>query len=361
MIHHRTPEFDRILKNVLEGLKPVFGTKQPVFIHPSTGSGGMESLLVNTLSPGDRVLCIVSGKFGERWAEMAQVFGLKVDTMNVTWGEAADPVKVEAHLKSTSDTRAVFCQACETSTAVLHPIRELAAVVQKFPQTLFLVDGITAVGALPLPMDEWGIDGLVAGSQKAFMLPTGMSFVSLSTKAWAAAEKSTMPKYYFDLKRERAANAKGETFFSSPVSLIRALEWVLGDIQQKRLSSLYHSIQRRAQATRLFASKIGVDTYAKAPSPSLTALVMPAGVDSQQVRLELESQYGVTVMGGQDQLKGRILRFGHMGHITDSDLIKSFESLAAALSEPARAAHFPGLKQAATALAETRKWLEANP
>lgn len=327
MIHHRTPEFDAILARVLEGLKKVFGTRERVFMHTSTGSGGMESLLVNTLSPGDRVLAIVSGKFGERWAQMAATFGAKVDTLDVPWGTAVDPSKVEAYLKKNPDTRLVLTQACETSTAVFHPIQALGKIVAGCPETLLMVDGITAVGAMALPMDEWQIDGLVAGSQKAFMLPTGLAFVSLSKKAWAFAEKATTPRFYFDLRKERKANEAGETLFSSVVPVIRALDWVLQDLEKQGLASLYERIQRRALMTREFASKAGLGLYSKAPSPSLTALLVPDGLDGQKARLLLEQKHNLTVMGGQDQAKGKILRVGHMGHIGDDEMLRLFEAL----------------------------------
>lgn len=360
MIHHRTPEFDLIFKRVLAGLKHVFGTTQDVFLHASTGSGGMESLLVNTLSPGDRVLVIVSGKFGERWAEMGRAYGLTVHTIDVPWGEAVAPHHVADFLRAHPDTKAVFTQACETSTAVLHPIRELAALTKPI-STLLLVDGITAVGVLPLPMDEWGIDGLVAGSQKAFMLPTGLSFVSLSAKAWKAVETSRLPKYYFDLKREREANRRGETFFSSAVPLIRALDWVLDTLQKQGLESQYHSIERRAQATRTFAALVGLQVYSQSPSPSLTALKMPTGIDSQKVRAELETRHGITVMGGQDQLKGKVLRIGHMGAISDEDQLRLFEKLMDVLAAAPGAEAIPNLSKRDSILQEMATWLKTNP
>lgn len=333
MIHHRTPEFDEIFARCLSGLKKIFGTEEEVYILTTTGSGGMEALLVNTLSPGDKVIAVVSGKFGERWSEMARVYGMKVIDLNVPWGEAVDPLQIAELLQQHPDTRAVLCQACETSSGVLHPIHDIARLTKNLVNTLLLVDGITAVGALPLPMDDWGIDGLVAGSQKAFMLPAGLSFVSLSKKAWGFAEKAATPRYYLDLRRERAANRKGEAAFSSAVPLVRALDWVLTRVQQEGIGSLYKDIERRAAMTREFARLAGFPLYAKIPSPSLTAMLMPAGVDSQKVRQHLESQHGITVMGGQDQAKGKILRVGHMGYITDEDMLKFFHLLGSTLKE----------------------------
>ncbi len=355
MIHHRTPEFDKILTRVFMGLKNIFQTKQNVYMHSSTGSGGMESLLVNVLSPGDKVIAIVSGKFGERWAQMAEAFGAKVITHNVAWGEAVKIADVERLLELHPDTRALLCQACETSTAVVHPIRELAKLTAKRENILFLVDAITALGAFPLPMDEWKIDGIVAGSQKALMLPTGLSFVAFSKKAEGFFEKATCPRYYYDIRREKKANANGETFFSSSVSLVRALDVVLSFIEQQGLDQLFATIHRRAEATRIFAQKLGFELYAKAPSDSVTALTVPSGMDGQKIRLHLEEKYNITIMGGQDQAKGKIIRIGHMGYIQDAEVWRLINSLGLSLQhfDP----NFISTQKIQDAASELKLWL----
>jgi aspartate aminotransferase-like enzyme len=331
MIHHRTPQFDAILKRVLTRLKLVFGTSQPVYIHTSTGSGGMESLLVNVLSPNDQVLVVVSGKFGERWAEMAESFGARVETLAVPWGESVNPQHVQDYLHKNPGARAVLCQACETSTGALHPIQDLGKVIAEFPNCLFLVDGITAVGAFPLPMDEYKIDGLVAGSQKAFMLPTGLAFVSFSAKAQSCFSQAKMFRYYFDVRREQKANLQGETFFSSSVILIRALDVVLDLILQKGLPLLYEEIRLRAEQTRQMAPQLGFSVFPKNPSNSLTALLVPKGVDGQQLRANLEKQFNITIMGGQDQAKGKLIRIGHMGYILQNEMDSLYQALALTL------------------------------
>lgn len=359
MIHHRTPEFDLILKRVLAGIKYIFQTEQDVFLLTSTGSGGMEALLVNTISPGDKILAIVSGKFGERWAEMAKVFGALVTTLEVPWGEAVQPSMVEQLLKQHPDTRAVLCQACETSTAVAHPIEALGKIIAQYPETLFLVDGITALGAYPLPMDLWQIDGIVAGSQKAFMLPTGMSFISFSQKAWKIIDKNETPRFYFDIRKEKKANANGETYFSSNVAIIRALDVVLSLIKTQGLENLFHSIRRRAEVTRHFGQKLGFNLYTKSPSDSVTALSVPSQMDGQKIRLHLEQTYQITLMGGQDQAKGKIIRIGHMGYIQDSELIRLIESLGRTLRhfDP----DFLSLEQISNLATEAKQYLEQNP
>lgn len=330
MIHHRTPEFDTILKSVLNDLKTLFVTNEKVFILTSTGSGGMEALLINVIRPKAKILAIISGKFGERWAEMASAFGGDVHKLEVPWGSAVNVSDVEKFLKENPDTEIVMSQACETSTATVHPIKELASVVAK-TKALFLVDAITALGAMPLPMDEWKIDGIVAGSQKAIMLPTGLSLISFSQKAWAKIKDNPTPRYYFDIRKELAANDKGETFFSSNVILIRALDFVLKDIKATGLESLFKTIQRRAQYTRAMARVLGLEIYSKNPSDSVTAILLPTSFDGAKFREHLEKAYNVTVMGGQDQLKGKIIRLGHMGFITDQDLHQTTERLAKGL------------------------------
>ncbi len=359
MIHHRTPEFDQILARSLAGLKKIFQTDESVYIQTSTGSGGMESLLVNTLSPGDEVLAVVSGKFGERWAQMAKVYGMKVTELKVEWGEAVKPEMIKKHLSANANTRAVLCQACETSTGVSHPIKEIAEICQQHPETMLLVDGITAMGAYPLPMDQWKIDGIVAGSQKAFMLPTGMSFISFSKKAWSFVEKSTLPKFYFDVRLEKKANQNGETFFSSSVPLIKSLDFVLKLILNKGLDQHFKEIHRRAEATRIFSQKLGFSLYAKSPSDSLTAISLPSSIDGQKLRLNLEKDYNLTIMGGQDQAKGKIVRIGHMGYIQDQEIRNSLEYLA--LSAQKLDAKFISTQKITETITELSAWLRNHP
>lgn len=326
MIHHRTPAFDKILAQTLGRLKMVFQTQEPVYLISSTGSGGMELLIVNTLSPGDQILAINSGKFGERWIEMSRTFGLVVDEIKVPWGE---PVSIDgiAEKLKTRNYKALLTQACETSTGVLHPIQKLGQLLRSYPETLFLVDAITALGAVNLPMDEWSIDGLVGGSQKAFMLPTGMSFVCFSKKAQSEFNRSRIPKFYFDIKKEMAANGRGETFFSSNVMLIKALNFILADIERQGLGPLFQTIQRRADFVEKMIHLLELKSYAQVKSASLTAVVLPPEVDGQKLRESLEKNFNITVMGGQDQAKGKIIRIGHMGYIQDRDLLQLSDGL----------------------------------
>ncbi len=326
MIHHRTPLFDEIFKRVLLNLKAIFQTQQNCYMLSSTGSGGMECLLVNPMNIGDKVLVINSGKFGERWVQMAKDFQLDVIEHQIPWGNAVVIDDIEKLLKIHSQTSkpisAVFCQATETSTTVAHPIEQLGKLIHQFTDTLFLVDGITALGAYHLPMDEWHIDGLVGGSQKAFMLPTGMSFVSFSEKAWHKIRKSKLPKYYFNIVEEDKANRNGETWFSSNVTLIRALDVVLNLILSEGLNSHFAQIIKRAKFTRHFGDSLNLELATQYPSFSVTGFKMPSGIDGQKIRSQLEKDFSITIMGGQDQWKGKVLRIGHMGYIQNNEMIQ---------------------------------------
>lgn len=330
MIHHRTPEFDAILKSTLTNLKTVFQTAQPVFMLTATGSGGMECLLVNVLNPQDKVLSIIHGKFGERWADMAESFGAQVIRHNVEWGQSLKIDDLKKLLSQHPDIKIVLSQACETSTATINPIQEMAEIISK-TEALFLVDGITALGAYDVPMDQWKIDGLVGGSQKAFMLPTGMAFVSFSEKAWKKIKTAKTQKFYFNIQNEHAANLKGETLFSSNVSIIRALDFVLKRINEHGLPTHFKHIARRAEYTRQMAEAMGLALYSHSPSNSVTAICLPSNIDGVKFRNEMEAKYNVTVMGGQDGLKGKIIRLGHMGYITDDNLHETTMRLAKTL------------------------------
>ena len=330
MIHHRTPEFDRIFQETLLKLQAIFQTKQPVFALTATGSGGMEAALVNVLSPGDAVLGIDSGKFGERWCEMVQTFGGKLHRLKTEWGQAVSPAAVEAALRAHPEIKLVLCQACETSTGVQHPISELAKITAQ-NDCLLLVDAITALGAYHLPMDAWGIDVLIGGSQKAFMLPAGMTFLSFSQKAWKKVESARTPRFYFDVRKELVANRKGESYFSGNVTLIRALSVALDIMLDAGLPAWFQQIEQRANFVRTTLARLKLPLYPQNPAPSLTAVRTP--VDSVKLRELMESRYGVTVMGGQDQLRGKILRVGHMGHITGAHLWQLMLALQGALSD----------------------------
>lgn len=332
MIHHRTPEFEEVFKECLKGLQWMFQTSQPVMILPTTGSGGMEAAIVNTLSPNDEILVVVSGKFGERWKKMAEIYGIKAESFEVPWGEKINLANFEERLKS-KNYKAVLSQVSETSTATIHPIREMALLHKKYQNGLFILDAISAMGCTPLPMDEWGLDVVVAGSQKAFALPTGLSFVGLSKKAWDANQTAKCPRFYLDIKKEKEANEKYQTHFSSSVLLVRALFAVLREFQTLGLDQLISEINKRAQATRQGVEALGLEVYSASPSPSVTAIKFPGSIDGAKLRSHIEKNYKLTLMGGQDDLKGKIIRVGHMGAITSEDILASIEALGLGLMD----------------------------
>lgn len=333
VLHHRTPEFEKLLRECWSGLKFVFGTKQPVQILAGTGTAAMEAAVVNLLSPGDQALVVVSGKFGERWVEISNRYGIKAHRLDVPWGRPVKLEEFEAALKSHRAVKAVFTQVCETSTATVHPVQKMAQIVARDSAALFIVDAITAVGCMPLPMDEWNLDCVVAGSQKAFMIPTGISFVALSEKAWRAQAQARLPKYYLDLAAEKMANGRGETHFSTPTPLVVGLHLVLSEMQKRGLNAVIERCQALATATREAGAALGLATFSLAPSSSVTALVTPEGVNSAQTRDWLEKERNITIMGGQDHLKGKILRVGHMGYITNDDMKALIQALAESLGQ----------------------------
>lgn len=333
MIHHRTPEFSEILQTVWKDLRTLLGTQQPVLMQTATGSGGMESAIVNTLSPGDQVLVVDSGKFGERWLKMCLAFGMQVQRLAVDWGEAVKVEQVVQALQQNPRIRAVLCQACETSTGVLHPIRDLAAAIRDREDCLFIVDAITVLGAAPLQMDDWGLDVVVGGAQKGLMLPPGLALLALSAKAWRFNAQARTPRFYFDLLAERKANEKGETRFSSAVSHIRAMPLALAPILRPGLSERFAFVQRLADATRAAGRVYGLSQFPTSPSPTLTVWRVPEGVDGGKWRRHLEEKYRITVMGGQDHLKGKILRIGHLGYVLPEDILATVEAVGESLAD----------------------------
>lgn len=333
IVHHRTSEFETTLRFCLDSLQRIFASDERVLIHACTGSGGMESALINTLSPGDEVVCVVSGKFGERWAYMSEVFGLRVHRLEVPWGEAVALDQLEAALETRPNVKAVLTQACETSTATIHPIQEMSRLVHERTSALFMVDAITAVGCMPLPMKEWDLDVVVAGSQKAFMLPTGLAFVGTSKNAWQASRRSLQAGFYFDWAQEAECNKKNQTFFSAPTSMINALAVVLKEIETVGINAIHSRCEALAAGTRQAGEALGLSVFSKSPSASVTALLLPESVAGETLRDWLQEERGIVVMGGQDRLKNRVLRIGHMGDISDDDMSAFFTALAHGLSQ----------------------------
>lgn len=331
ILHHRTPAFELVVAEVREGLKWVFQTKQEVLIHASSGTGAMEAAVVNTLSKGDRVLVVDGGKFGERWGKICKAYGIEHDVIKVEWGTAVNPAEIEKRLKE-KEYRVVFTQASETSTGVMHPIKEIADIVKQHDNTLLVVDGITAVGVFPLPMDEWGIDVLVSGSQKAFQLPPGLAFAAVSEKAWKFVEKSDLPKFYFNFQSELKNIRKNTTAFTPAVSLISGLRTVIKRMKSEGLDALYERHKKMARCIRKAAKAIGLKPFApESPSPAVTAICGPEGMDAGLIVKYLRNELNMTIAGGQEAAKGKIFRIGHLGYYDTMDMITVWSAVEMAL------------------------------
>lgn len=331
MIHHRTPQFSAIFREAADLLKYVFKTKEDVLILASSGTGAMEGSVVNLFSPGDEVIVVNGGKFGERWGKISEAYGLKAHWITVEWGKAVDPAAVKKVMDENPRVKAVMVQASETSTTVAHPVKELAALT-KGKDCLLIVDGITGVGVFDLPMDDWGIDVLVSGSQKAFMLPPGLAFVALSEKAWKFQETAKCPKFYFDFKKERKNLKDNTTAYTPAVSLITGLLDVLKSIKADGIDNVFARHDRLARATRAACVAMGLKLLApESPSNAATGAFVPEGVDGGKLVKYLRDEMGVTLAGGQDHLKGKVLRIAHLGYVDTFDIIVSISAIEMAL------------------------------
>ena len=326
MIHHRTPQFNQIFDQARQGLKKLFGTKNDVLILASSGTGAMEASVANLFSPGDKVLVINGGKFGERWLHIANAFGLSPIELEVEWGQAVKVDTVEKQMKAHPDLKGVMIQASETSTTVLHPVKEIAKLTKNGP--LFLVDGVTAVGVVSIPLDEWGLDVLVTGSQKAMMLPPGLGFIALSDRAWERTKQATLPRFYFDLNLERKNQQKGSGAFTPAVSLIFGARASLEMMQREGLDRVYARHARMSRATRAAAIALGLKLLAPdSPSPAATGVYLPDGIDADQVLDYLRDHMNITLAEGQDQLKGKVIRIAHVGYMGAFDVITAVAAL----------------------------------
>ena len=322
VIHHRAPEFLPILQEVRENLARVFQTREPVLILVSSGTGAMEAAVANLISSGDRAVVVRGGKFGERWAELCTVYGGEPVCVDVEWGRAVDPEDVRRVLRKTTGARALFVQASETSTGVFHPVRELADVVREEGEALIVVDGISGVGVHDLPMDEWGLDVVVSGSQKSFMLPPGLAFIALSERARAAIEGTRSPRYYFDLRKELKVQPDNQTAYTPAVSHLFGLRESLLMILGEGLPTVFDRHASFSHATRRAMTALGLDLFAPDdPSHALTAVCVPEGVDGKAIVTRLRDEYGIAIMGGQGKASGKIFRVGHIGHVDRFDMI----------------------------------------
>ena len=326
IIHHRTPAFRAILKETNEGLQYLFQTRNPVVTLSASGTGAMEAAVANTLSRGDKALVVRGGKFGERWGELCGAYGVETILIDVEWGHAVDPSRIEAALESDPDIRAVFTTLCETSTCVRNDIEAIGKIVAKRP-TALVVDAVSGLCAEDLKTDDWNVDIAIAGSQKALMLPPGLAFASVSPKAEALMKRSDLPKFYLSFEKALKSLAKTDTPFTSAVSLIYALRESISMLRQEGLESVTKRHARLAEATREAALAMGLGLFSKAPSNVATAMVMPEGLDAEELRKILSGEFNITVAGGQADLKGKIIRVAHLGYCAESDTITTITAI----------------------------------
>jgi aspartate aminotransferase-like enzyme len=333
IIHHRTPQFQAVLKEATEGLKYVFQTKGDVFILASSGTGAMEAAVANLLSPGDTALTVQGGKFGERWTEICQSYGMNTEIIEVKWGEAVQPKEIEKRLKTNPKIKAVFTTLCETSTGVATDIAAVGKIVKDTPAVL-AVDAISGLGAIDLQTDNWFCDIVVSGSQKGLMLPPGLGFISVSQKAWKLIENSKCPKYYFDLKAAKKALDATDTPFTPAITLVIALCESLKMLKEDGLEKVFLRHKKMADATRAAMRALGLELFAPtAASDVVTAVKVPAGVDGERMVKTMRDTYGVTIAGGQAELKGKVFRIAHMGFIEESDIIAGIACLEKVLDQ----------------------------
>ena len=327
-MHHRTPEFRALYQKVLAQLKVFVGTQNDVLLLASSGTGAMEASVSNLTSPGDKVLVLTAGKFGERWVDLTKAFGCAVDVVKAPYGETFNLDEIRAALKP--EHKAVYMQATETSTCVRHDVQAIAALLREAaPQVLLVVDGITGLGTTHFDVDGWGIDILIGGSQKAVMIPPGLAYQSVSEKAWRAMESAKSPRYYFDLRKERKNAVKGESAYTPAVALVAglgaALDYIAGqaggDLEKGRIA-LIDNAQLNAAATRAGLAALGFTLFAPtAPAAAATAVAVPEGMNSGDVVKALKAKFALVTANGQGEMQGRIFRVAHLGFFDYLDTV----------------------------------------
>jgi aspartate aminotransferase-like enzyme len=334
IVHHRMPAFTTIFNEAAAGLKWLFQTNEPVLMLAGSGTLAMEAAIVNTMSRGEKALCVVGGKFGERWRNICKAYGIEAVCIDVEWGKAVDPQAVKKALDADDKITAVFSQANESSTGVRHPVEEIAKITHGRERVINVVDAVSAMGAFDLPMDKAGFDVVVTGSQKALMLPPGQAYIALSQKAWARAERADLPRFYADLKRERKAQAGGETAYTPAVTLTVGLVESLRMLKEEGLPAIFARHDLLARATRAAVQAMGCKLFAPtAPSPTVTSVYGPEGLDTGKLVKQLRDKYGVSITGGQDAVKGKIFRVAHLGYFGSFDILTSVTATEMALRD----------------------------
>ncbi|MBI2871407.1 MAG: alanine--glyoxylate aminotransferase family protein [Candidatus Omnitrophica bacterium] len=334
MIHHRTPQYQKIFRETLEELRYVYQTKGDVIIFASSGTGAMESAVANTLSPGERVLVLEAGVFGERFTKITQRYGQKVERISVPYGQPMDTDRVLEYLKSQGrGLAAVFCQLSDTSTGIRMEVEQFARALAK-TETLLIVDAVSGLAVDPLKFDEWGVDVALSGSQKALMAPPGLSFAAVSEKAWRKIKLARNPRFYFDYLLAKECYAQWDTPFTPAISIVRALALSLARIQKEGLEAFMAREARLAEAVREALGALGLELFTKeSQTAGLTAVQIPKGVDGAKLLSRLMNEFNIWMAGGQGSMKGKIMRIAHMGYIGKDDLIAGFDALETVLGD----------------------------
>jgi len=331
-VHHRTEAFRKIMAETLELLKYYFHTRNDVLIFASSGTGAMEGSLSNLVSPGERILVGTAGKFGERWLGLAQAYGIEAVKVETPYGQPVDVAAMKQKLAAGGPFRAVYIQATETSTAVMNDVQSLAEAVKNYPATCLVVDAITGLGTTDLRPDEWGLDIVIGGSQKAVMIPPGLAFLSVSEKAWGMIAKAKLPRFYFDFAKERKNQVKGETAYTPATTLVISLHAALQYVKEIGRENLIANAALLAAATREAVGALGLKLFAaSSPANAATAVCAPEGMDSGAIIKELRNRFGAIVANGQGSMKGQIFRLAHLGYYDMADLFAIVAALEVAL------------------------------
>jgi aspartate aminotransferase-like enzyme len=351
-IGHRSGDFSKIIAELNQNLKWLHQTKNEVLSLNVSGTGAMEAGMINFLSPGDRVLVGVNGKFGDRWAQICEVFGLQTERITSDWGNPLDTEQFRTKLEADTnkDIKAVVITHSETSTGVLNDLETINKHVKAHGQALIIVDAVTSLGAYNIPIDDWGLDVVASGSQKGYMIPPGLGFIAVSEKAWQAYATSKFPRFYMDLGKYKKANAKDSSPFTPPINLMYGLQTALQMMQREGLENIFARHTRLTQASRAAAKAMGLELFAPDNAAS-TAVTAVRTDDAEAIRSTMRQKYDIALAGGQDHLKGKIFRIGHLGFVSDRDILTVISCLEATLIElghdfDAKA----GIKAAAAAL-----------
>ena len=336
MIHHRTPDFNQVVRECVEGLKYVFQTEaSDVLIFASSGTGAMESAGVNCFSPGDKVIVSYNGKFGQRMEQISKAYGLSVTVLEYGWQQVVNPADIADFLKQNPDTRGVIVTQSETSSGVLNDVQAIGEIVKDYPECVLIVDSITGIGAVDCQTDAWGLDVVMTGSQKGLMLPPGLAAVTVSPKAWQAYQRSSLPKFYFDWKKYQKNLQDDTTPFTPAVSLMIGLAEALKLMREEGLENIIARHARLAEATRQGCEALGLELFAppEGRGNAVTPVWVPEGIDGKKLVSTMKNKYGVTIAGGQDDYAGRIFRVGHLGYFGDFDIITTLAALEMSLKE----------------------------